>query len=403
MKSAPPDGAAYQPWPRWWRMVLIGLCTLILCSCQSAAPPPAALCPTAAIPPALPQQAFSGAAAGYPCVSGAAGAEVTAEVTALPSHPVGPWSPPGLRNQPWPQDEYLCDGGDAVPHASVDENWEIRGLNVEDTIGHFDTVDGRRVVASSNRLCIYSPRFGSVRQVVSLQQNEQRDPWLEIDKPINLVRHDGSEGAVSRQQHYQPEADVARKQPVVGRTKQGDGAVSSADGMVSRHSYTPWDSLASDIREETFQEAEMAWLAQGVNAAIAWSGVEPVMVIIDRQKAAAEVSDEKLATLYTIRHRQRTPKLQVIKTASTQFAGPGETVEFIIRFKNVGDEVIGNVTIVDNLTTRLEYVPQSAQCDLAANFLTEPNEGDSLALRWEITNPLEPGEGGEIHFRCRVR
>ena len=39
---------------------------------------------------------------------------------------------------------------------------------------------------------------------------------------------------------------------------------------------------------------------------------------------------------------------------------PGEVVEFTHRFDNVGDHEIGNVTIVDNLTTRLEYVPNSA-------------------------------------------
>ena len=407
MNPGPRSGATYEPWPRWWRMVLIAICTLILCSCRSAAPPSAAPSPLTATPPALPPQAFTGVAGGYPCLPGAAEAGIAggpvADPSALPSSPVGPWAPPGLRSQPWPQDEYLCDGGDAVPHSSVGEDWEIRGLNVEDTIGHFDTVDGRRIVTPSNRLCIYSPRFGSVRQVISLKQNEQRDPWLAIHQPVNLVRHDGSQAATSSQQHYQAEAETTRKLPVIYRSKQGDGAMSGADGLESRHSYAPLDSLASDVRQETLEEAEMAWLAHGVNAAIAWSGVEPVMVLIDRQKAAAEVSDDKLASVYTIRQRERNPKLRVIKTASTQFAAPGETVELTIRFDNVGDEVIGNVTIIDNLTTRLEYVPDSDQCDLDAQFLTEPNEADSLALRWEIANPLQPGKGGVIKFRCRVR
>jgi uncharacterized repeat protein (TIGR01451 family) len=93
----------------------------------------------------------------------------------------------------------------------------------------------------------------------------------------------------------------------------------------------------------------------------------------------------------------------VIKVASTQFAAPGATIDFTIRFDNVGDDVIGNVTVVDNLTTRLEYVPDTAQCSVPAEFSTQPNEGESLALRWEITNPLERGQGGIIRFRCRVR
>ena len=38
-----------------------------------------------------------------------------------------------------------------------------------------------------------------------------------------------------------------------------------------------------------------------------------------------------------------------------------------------------------------------------ADFLFVPNEGGSLRLRWEITEPLKPGEGGVVRFRCKVR
>jgi hypothetical protein len=61
------------------------------------------------------------------------------------------------------------------------------------------------------------------------------------------------------------------------------------------------------------------------------------------------------------------------------------------------------VTIIDNLTTRLEYVPGSAQSTLGADFFTLENEGESLVLRWEIRDPLEKGQGGIIRFQCRVR
>jgi hypothetical protein len=68
-----------------------------------------------------------------------------------------------------------------------------------------------------------------------------------------------------------------------------------------------------------------------------------------------------------------------------------------------GDQVIGNVTIVDNLSTRLEYIPESATSSVDANFLTEPNAAGSTILRWEINDPVEPGEGGILRFRVRVR
>ena len=93
----------------------------------------------------------------------------------------------------------------------------------------------------------------------------------------------------------------------------------------------------------------------------------------------------------------------MIKLASTTMARPGEFVDFTIRFDNIGDQKIGNVTLVDNLTTRLEYVEGSAEASLAADFSATPNEGDSLLLRWEFADPFPAGDGGVVRFRCRVR
>jgi len=406
MKHGPRASATYQPWPRWWRIVLVAISTLILCSCRAArqASIPSS-CPPATSP-ALPQQAFTGIPGGYPGLMTAPTTVApgpTANGTAQASLPVGPWAPPGLSTRPWPQDEYLCDGGDAVPTATVREDWEIRGLNVEDTIGHFDTVDGRRIVAPSNRVCIYSPRFGAVRQVVSLKQNEQRSPWAGVHQPVKLVSHDDLQIAATGKQHFQAEAEVGRKLPTIYRSKQGDGAMSTVNGPIAfQDAYLPRE-VPSVVRQGIFEESETAWLAHGVTAAARWSHTAGVQVIIDRTRAAAEVSDQQLEAVYTIRRPPANPKLRVIKLASTEFAEPGETVDFTILFDNVGDQVIGNVTLIDNLTTRLEYVPDTAQCSVPAQFFKQPNEGESLSLRWEITEPLQPGQRGEIHFRCRVR
>jgi hypothetical protein len=40
---------------------------------------------------------------------------------------------------------------------------------------------------------------------------------------------------------------------------------------------------------------------------------------------------------------------------------------------------------------------------MRANFLSDYNEADSLTLRWEILEPMQPGDGGVIRFKCRVR
>jgi uncharacterized repeat protein (TIGR01451 family) len=115
------------------------------------------------------------------------------------------------------------------------------------------------------------------------------------------------------------------------------------------------------------------------------------------------VSHQKVEMIYGVNEPPANPKLRIIKVASTQFAQPGDEIDFTLRFDNVGNQRIGNVTIIDNLTPRLAYVEGSAKSSLPAEFFTQHNEGDSLVLRWEITDPLAPGDGGVLRFRCRLR
>ena len=65
--------------------------------------------------------------------------------------------------------------------------------------------------------------------------------------------------------------------------------------------------------------------------------------------------------------------------------------------------MIGNVTIADNLTTRFEYVPDSAKSSVDADFITQSNDAGSLVLRWEIKDPVKPGDGGVLRFKVKVR
>jgi uncharacterized repeat protein (TIGR01451 family) len=318
--------------------------------------------------------------------------------------PIGPWAPPGIAGRPWPQDEYLRDGGDAEPEAIVRQNWEIHGLNVEDTIAHFDTLDGERVVVPTNRVCIYSPRFSAVRQVVTPELNEHYRKWDAVHQPVGLIGHNDTTGADDNKQHLLAEAEIGRKRLTTYRTEKFLDAASNTENLTAFDEASSLDERSSRARGSALEESEMAWLSEGVAAALAWSGTQSVQVFIDEEKAAEEVSDESVAAVFTIKARPGSqPRLQVIKTASTQFAQPGEEIEFTLRFENTGGQLIGNVTIIDNLTTRLEFVPGSEQCDLAHAFSTQPNEGESLALRWEISAPLEPRQGGLIRFRCRVR
>jgi uncharacterized repeat protein (TIGR01451 family) len=156
------------------------------------------------------------------------------------------------------------------------------------------------------------------------------------------------------------------------------------------------------FRTGVIEAAEKPFLAKAAQAAIVWETKQAVRVILDGKRAQADVLVQAPAVTYRV-DEPGNPKLRLCKTASETSALPGEEIDFTLRFDNVGGQAIGNVTILDNLTTRLEYVPESAKSSVKANFSVQPNEGDSLTLRWEIVEPLEPGDGGLVRFKCRVR
>jgi len=185
--------------------------------------------------------------------------------------------------------------------------------------------------------------------------------------------------------------------------RRGDGVMSMAIGPLAfQDALLPFEDFQL-VRTGTFDSSEMARLTESHEAAVVWTREEAVQIMLDHQAAMATTSDHGVAQLFTVKEGEANPQLRITKLASTKFAEPGDEVAFTIRFDNVGDQVIGNVTIIDNLTTRLEYIDGSGECDVDAEFLTEPNEGGSLVIRCEVNDPVEPGEGGVVRFRCKVR
>ena len=389
--------------PGVWRLILIALCTLILCSCRGPASTPSAAVPGQGSP-ALPQQASTGSVspASYNQDQGPAGPAGWERGVPLPYTPAAAWSPPGIAG-PWPADEYLADGGDHGVQVAVGANRQVRGLEMEDTVAQYDTLDGRTVVEPSNEVELYSPRFRSVRQVVGVNESDQMVASTGVHQPERLVSTGDVGMPGSTKQNLQTNRQVGRKSITIARTRQGDGALSTAIGPAGfDNGFKPYENIAI-IRTGKFEAADRAWLARGTTAAITWVGDQAVQIMLDRRSANALVREEKTETLYSVDEPPARPKLRIIKVASTPFAEVGDTVDFTLRFDNMGNQVIGNVVVMDSLTTRLEFVPGTAQSSLPTTFSTQPNEGGSLVLRWELNQPLPVGKGGVLRFTCRVR
>ncbi len=318
-----------------------------------------------------------------------------------PGQPSGPWSPPGIET-PWPKSEYIRDGGHVGAPLTVNRQGQVRGLQMEDTVAQYETLDGQSHVQPSNPVYLYAPRFGAVRQVANLEDGVQIDRLRGLHEPVKLSAPTINTPVTTGHQDLQVGDDIGMQPASIFHAKQGYGAVSIAVGPRSfQDRYKAFENY-SIIRLGAIRESESAWVARGSDAAAVWTDKQAVQILLEHRAAVVDSVVEKLGTVYT-NDLPPTPRLRIVKLASTSDAKPGETVDFTLRFDNLGLQAIGSVVILDSLSARLAYVPSSAQCSLDARFSTQANEGESLVMRCELLNPLKPGQGGVIRFQCRVR
>ncbi len=301
-----------------------------------------------------------------------------------------------------PPDEYVCDGGDAGVHVRVNDDWSVRGLDLEDTVGHFDTLDGRTLVSPSNSVCVYAPRFANVRKVIGAYSDDQIIEPGRLLRP-EIVGQDRQQASfLSLDKREMAKRDVQIGNALVFRDRTRGISMNIRQRV---RSLTNVQEVYHDFHMLQFgilKRSEKARLAEFVDAAEFWTEAVGPEVLIDNVAATIDVTSQSPAIAYHV-DDSGDPQLRVVKIASTKEALPGDEVEFTLRFDNIGDQTIGNVTIIDNLTARLEYVPDSAKCDINADFFTEENEGGSLTLRWEVIQPLKAGEGGVATFKCKMR
>jgi uncharacterized repeat protein (TIGR01451 family) len=335
----------------------------------------------------LPAFAFSGAAAAECAQCG------TGE---------GPWKPDGIKG-PWPRDEYLCDGGDLNHDVNVKRDWTVVGLDQQDTIAHFDTTDGQRLVAASNCVCVYSPRFAAIRQVSAPVIYEGHERMAGIEKPVKVNVHEEMRGPKTALQPEQLISQVGLDQVQRLRERTQGLLVDQATRLeLAAEAFLPREELLFIQRGE-FDASEKARLTEYVAAAQTWTLQQAPQILVDGQPAVEVRGTTTPQITYTYETFGK-PCLRLCKIADKSEAKPGEIVTFTLRFDNLGEQTIGNVTVIDNLVPRLEYVAGSAQSSLKAAFSTQEQiPGESLVLRWEIEEPLEINAGGVVKFQARVR
>jgi len=312
------------------------------------------------------------------------------------------WMPDGLKC-PWPQDEFICDGGDLNHDVHVKKDWTVVGLDQEDTVAHFDTLDGRTEIVESNCVCIYAPRFAAVRQVSSPILHEGHERMADVVMPVKPNLHEENRIPKTALQPEQPIAQLGLDQSQILRDRTRGLLVDlPVRPILVRDAVLPYENLLI-IKSGQLDNTEKARLAEMTTAAIVWTRNQAPQVLIDNRPAVEAVGASKPEVTLTY-EMEGHPRLRLCKIADKSEARPGEIIHFTLRFDNVGDQKIGNVTIIDNLMPRLEFVEGSAESSVKARFVTQPQlPGESLVLRWEIEEPLEVNQGGIIRFQARVR
>jgi uncharacterized repeat protein (TIGR01451 family) len=97
------------------------------------------------------------------------------------------------------------------------------------------------------------------------------------------------------------------------------------------------------------------------------------------------------------------PGLAVVKRVDASEAEPGDTLTFVIMYRNMGNTPIKGVAIVDSLLPRLEYRKGSAKGPKGTAFKAAENRVGSSELRWDLPGVIAPGASGHVSFQAVVR
>lgn len=298
--------------------------------------------------------------------------------------------------------EYIFDGGDQQPAVVVKQDWSTVGVDPTDTVIHYETLAGTVCVQATNRVPIYAPRFGAVRQVSGLQLSTRAVGTERILAPIAAERFDDKNLA---------------GMVVLPVAPHGEQQVGLIDAFQENKVGTPLDQVQPLLRMSSARvpfelidprrtglitRQELIDIHQLIQNAQTWVIPESLMVEISGQPALAVV-DTQAAEDFVLYQSPNKCAMRICKAASHTIANSGDIVSFAIRFDNAGTKPLGNVVITDSLSPRLNYIEGSQQCSIGVRFSAEPNDVGSMVLRWELEEPVEPSQGGVITFDCQVR
>jgi uncharacterized repeat protein (TIGR01451 family) len=305
---------------------------------------------------------------------------------------------------PWEiyPDEYLLDGGDrGLPVHETPSHRE--GLEPEDAVAEYRDSKGRPHIVPTNRVAIYSPRFGNVATSTNLESGITVTGSLAA---VDLRRGEGlrNRTAVSDHEQRMPLESMRTRSRADGFENQQREAAAHQSLLLSQN----FDLAGTiediqNLKAPEMRQALRAKIAKMRQAAISWSRNEFPM--IRARVAGAEQVTIKFGPgeVVGVDDRRKPGRIEIVKLADRQTALPGETVTFRIEYENVGDLPLTDVNIVDNLTPRLGYIPETGTSSRPAIFGVTDNGEGSVILSWKLNESLLGKSRGFVTFKTHVR
>ncbi len=318
-----------------------------------------------------------------------------------PPRPYFALEPPAPPWELYP-DEYLLDGGD--------RDWPVHetpahreGLDTEDAVAEFTDQAGHHHILPTNRVAIYSPRFGFVGTQIGLEAGVT---VAHLASAIDLARGEGLRNRTVT-------VDQEQRTPSVSvRVRTRASGMDTQAGQMGVHQQT----VLSENREQAgsvegvqnvvapeMKNSERARIARERQAAIAWTRSEFPVIAASLEGVQQVVVKFAVNELVGVEDRRKPGRLEIVKLADRQTALPGEFVNFRIEYENIGDRELNEVRVIDNLTPRLEYVADSAASSRTAALDVTDNGEGSVILTWSLKEPLKGKTKGFVKFKARVR
>ena len=305
-----------------------------------------------------------------------------------------------------PRDEYLCDGGDRGIPITVGPDGRMGGIEPRDAAIRFDIGLGPRVqprTLPTNVVCIYAPRFAEVRVTTGSNaavEVQRLNTDVRVQSPTMA-----SVKAQSRRLVQNQSPELARNRSRASGYK-GRAYIDEESNNRAAGGYENLVQVSSNAQKQTAELARNRQKAGLAKEKVRLQGIKtaesPVATgITEGTSEAVRVwAPHQMNGVETPPNR---PGLAVIKRVGATEAEPGDTVTYVIFYRNMGNTPIRDVAIVDSLLPRLEYVKGTSRGPQGTVFTTAVNLVGSTELRRELPGILAPGASGHVSFDVIVR